>query len=233
MNEAEFDKFADEYATLHAAGIAVSGEGPEYFSEYKLIDIAREYERASNIANTPVNILDFGAGIGGSIPYVHKHFSTPKLTCLDLSKRSLEIAERKFSSLANYVHFDGSHIPFPTEHFDIAYAMCVFHHIDHAEHIFLLQELRRVIRPGGSLFIFEHNPYNPLTVRIVNNCPFDENARLISGANMKRQLLNAGFSSINVRYRVFFPHFLRALRPIEAAFSWLPMGGQYYAQARK
>lgn len=233
MSEAEFDKFADEYYALHAAGLAVSGEGPEYFSEYKIRDIVREYEQHFRQVNSSVKILDFGAGIGGSVPYVRKHFSSAQLTCLDLSQRSLEVAEKRFPSLAQYVHFDGTRIPFPADHFDIAYAMCVFHHIDHAEHIPLLRELRRVIRPGGSLFVFEHNPYNPLTVRVVNSCPFDENAKLIRGADMKQQLLAAGFKSAKIRYRIFFPHLLRALRPLEMALAWLPMGGQYYALALK
>ena len=233
MKKAEFDKFADEYAALHTAGITISGEGPEYFAEYKIMDIAYEYGRHSHLVNSPVRILDFGSGIGGSIPHVHKHFSSAHLTCLDLSQRSLEIAEKRFPSLAQYVHFDGVHIPFPSDCFDIGYAMCVFHHIDHTEHVSLFKELHRVIRPGGFLFVFEHNPYNPLTVHVVNNCVFDENARLIRGADMKRQLLAASFASVKIRYRVFFPHFLKALRPLEKVLTWLPLGGQYYALSSK
>lgn len=234
MDEAEFDKFADEYYVMHAASITASGEGPEYFAEYKIKDIAREYGPSSNATNTTaLRILDFGAGNGGSVPYVHKHFPSAQLTCLDVSQRSLEIAEKRFPSLAHYVHFDGTHIPFSDNHFDIAYAACVFHHIDHAEHVSLLGELHRVIRPGGYLFVFEHNPYNPLTVRVVNNCKFDENARLIRGYEMKQRLMAAGFAGASTNYRVFFPHALRVLRPLERAMAWLPLGGQYYSLARK
>ena len=233
MSEAEFDKFADSYYASHAAGIAISGEGPEYFSEYKIEDIARNHRRHSPTRSMSVKILDFGAGIGNSVPYVHKHITGAQLTCLDFSQRSLQVAEKRFPKQAKYVHFDGARIPFPADHFDIAYAMCVFHHIDHADHFALLQELLRVIRPGGSLFVFEHNPYNPVTVRIVNTCPFDENANLIRGSEMKQRLLNAGFASAKNRYRVFFPHFLRWLRPLEGALAWLPLGGQYYAHAIK
>ena len=233
MSEAEFDKFADGYYASHAAGIAISGEGPEYFSEYKIEDIARNHRRHSPTRRMSVKILDFGAGIGNSVPYVHKHITGAQLTCLDFSQRSLQVAEKRFPEQAKYVHFDGARIPFPADHFDIAYAMCVFHHIDHADHFVLLQELLRVIRPGGSLFVFEHNPYNPVTVRIVNTCPFDENANLIRGSEMKRRLLNAGFASVKIRYRVFFPHFLRWLRPLERALAWLPLGGQYYAYSVK
>jgi len=233
MNEAEFDKFADEYAALHADSIAASGEGPEYFAEYKIKDIIREYKKGSISDVSCIKILDFGSGIGGSVPYVRKHIPDAQLTCLDISQRSLTIAEKRFPSLAQFVHFDGSTIPFPSDHFDIAYAMCVFHHIEHEVHISLLHELHRVLRPGGSLFIFEHNPNNPLTVRVVNSCVFDENAKLIRGSDMARQTLAVGFKQSKVRYRVFFPHFLRALRPLESVLTWLPLGGQYYAQAVK
>jgi SAM-dependent methyltransferase len=233
MNEAEFDKFADEYYASLVAGIAISGESPEYFSEYKIADIARECRPQVLAQDDGVEVLDFGAGIGNSVPFVRRHFANARLTCLDLSQRSLEVAEKRFPGQAQYVSFDGARIPFPADHFDIAYAMCVFHHIDHADHVTLLQELNRVIKPGGSLFIFEHNPFNPLTVRVVNTCPFDENAHLIRGAEMKRRMLRAGFASARTRYRVFFPHFLRGLRPLESALTWLPLGGQYFARAIK
>lgn len=233
MNEAEFDKFADEYHAALTAGIALSGESPEYFSEYKIADIARECRPQARSQDGSVRLLDFGAGIGNSVPYVSRHFAAARLTCLDLSQRSLEVAEKRFPGQARYVRFDGAHIPFPADHFDIAYAMCVFHHIDHADHGAVLEELRRVVKPGGSLFIFEHNPFNPLTVRVVNTCPFDENAHLIRGPQMRQRLLAAGFSSAKNRYRVFFPHLLRWLRPMESALAWLPLGGQYYAHAIK
>ena len=233
MNEAEFDKFADEYHVSLVAGLAISGESPEYFSEYKIADIARECPQQALAQDGSVRILDFGAGIGNSVPYVRKHFASANLTCLDLSQRSLEVAEKRFAKLASYVRFDGASIPFPAEEFAIAYAMCVFHHIDHNDHVSLLRELHRVVKPGGSLFIFEHNPFNPLTVRVVNNCPFDENAHLIHAAEMKRRLLAAGFATTKVRYRVFLPHFLRWLRPLEGVLTWLPLGGQYYVHAIK
>ena len=233
MDEAEFDKFADEYEALHKASITVSGEDPEYFAEYKIRDIAREYGQQSVPVSEPLRVLDFGSGNGQSVPHVRTHLPQAQLTCVDVSRRSLALAEKRFPSLAQYVYFDGAHIPFPEGHFDIAYAACVFHHIDDAEHVPLLRELRRVIRQGGSLFVFEHNPLNPLTVQVVNSCPFDENARLIRGSVMKWRLEAAGFDQPKIRYRIFFPHALRVMRLLEPAIMWLPLGAQYYALARK
>ena len=40
MNRAEFDPFADEYQAMHRSNISASGEGPEYFAEYKMRDLA-------------------------------------------------------------------------------------------------------------------------------------------------------------------------------------------------
>ena len=41
LDEAEFDKFADEYRAIHAHNIRLSGEAPEFFAEYKVRDLAR------------------------------------------------------------------------------------------------------------------------------------------------------------------------------------------------
>ena len=110
--------------------------------------------------------------------------------------------------------------------FDVAFSACVFHHIPHEEHAHWLEELRRVVRPGGMVAIFEHNPLNPLTVRAVNTCPFDANARLIRARALKRSLRLAGWRRPALRYHVFFPRRLAALRPLEPLLTWLPLGAQ-------
>jgi SAM-dependent methyltransferase len=233
MDSAEFDKFADEYRSLHASNIAISGEGPDFFAEYKIKDIVAEYlAHAGGGAHAP-KVLDFGAGVGTSVPFVRKHMPHATLTCLDVSAKSLEVGQRRFPGQADFMHFDGTRIPFNDDSFDIVFAACVFHHIDHDEHISLFAEIRRVLRSGGMAFVFEHNPYNPLTVRAVNTCPFDENARLIRPAGMRNRLFAAGFGSARIRFRIFFPGILQALRPLERWLTWMPLGAQYYALAVK
>jgi hypothetical protein len=75
--------------------------------------------------------------------------------------------------------------------------------------------------------IFEHNPMNPLTVRAVNSCEFDENAVLIQPWTLRRRLRQAGFVQTRLRYRIFFPHAARSLRGLERALRWCPGGAQY------
>ena len=229
MDEAEFDKFAAEYRDLHAANIRLSGENPEYFAEYKIKDIAAELARAN--ARLDARVLDFGAGVGYSVPFFRRHLPAARITCLDVSKRSLAIGAAKHQDEAEFRHFDGTTIPYDDASFDTALASCVFHHVAPGEHIGLLRELRRVLKPGGQLFVFEHNPLNPLTRRAVSTCEFDENAVLIMAPTMRKRLLAAGFGTARIRYRIFFPAFLSHLRVLERHLTWLPLGAQYYVCA--
>ncbi len=233
MDEAEFDKFAAEYRSIHAANLKITGEQPEYFAEYKVIDVAAELGRARRkIASNPA-ILDFGAGVGYSIPFFERHLPAARVTCLDVSKKSLDIGAAHYAPRADFTHFDGSSIPYGDGRFDIAFASCVFHHIPHDLHLSLLTEIRRVLKPNGLLFIFEHNPLNPLTLRAVKACPFDENAHLIHARVMLERIVRAGFEGARIKYRIFFPRLLRSLRSLEARLTWLPLGAQYFVIARK
>ncbi|HEY0294148.1 MAG TPA: class I SAM-dependent methyltransferase [Bordetella sp.] len=231
MNKAEFDSFADEYRAMHAKNIAASGEGPDYFAEYKIKDIAQELIRRPEKQSE--RILDFGAGVGNSIPWIKKYLADSELTCADVSARSLGVAAERFPGAAKFTSFDGEHLPFPSGYFDLAYAMCVFHHIDHEMHVPLMEEISRTLSPGGVFVIFEHNPLNPLTVRAVNTCEFDVNARLITAWKMKRACLLAGFRKVEVRYRIFFPRMFAGLRGLEKYMTRLPLGAQYSVWAEK
>jgi SAM-dependent methyltransferase len=231
MNEAEFDKFAAEYRDLHAANIRISGEDPEYFAEYKIKDIAFELAQAGRALDG--RVLDFGAGVGYSVPFFRRHLPGAAITCLDVSKRSLAIGAAQHGADAEFRHFDGTTIPYEADTFDATLASCVFHHIPHAEHVRLLTEIRRVLKPGGMLFVFEHNPLNPLTRHAVNTCAFDENAVLIRAGALRARILAAGFGGARIRYRIFFPAPLRALRGLERRLTWLPLGAQYYVCAAK
>jgi len=231
MDRAEFDQFAREYRQLHQQNIRHFRESPEYFAEYKIVDTAAVARR--RLGERELDLLDFGTGVGNAVPYLAEHLPRARLTCLDISEESVAIARERFPGMAQYCTFDGGQLPFPDASFDLLYTACVFHHIPHAEHPALLREFHRVLRPGGALVIFEHNPYNPLTQRAVSTCPFDENAQLIRPGAMTEQIADAGFAGVERKYRIFFPGFVRWLRCLEPYLAWLPLGGQYYVAATR
>ena len=230
MNAAEFDQFADEYYAMHRANIAITGEEPAFFAEYKIRELAGFAERRSVPAH---RVVDFGSGIGNSIPFFGRYFPQAELTCADVSQRSLDVAEARFAGVARSALIDGSAIPGGDDMFDVAFSACVFHHIPHEEHVGWLRELRRVVRPGGMLSIFEHNPLNPLTLRAVNTCPFDANAHLIRAGQLVNRFRAAGWERPVVQYHLFFPRALARLRGFEQSLGWLPLGAQYSVTATK
>lgn len=232
LPESEFDRFAAEYRDQLAANISASGESPEFFAEYKIADIAALLKERG-LLNPGMKVLDFGAGIGNSIPYFRKHLPGSSITCLDVSRKSLELGRSLHGDTADFVHFDGDDLPFPDGGFDVVLCACVLHHIDHVQHQAVLSRLRRMLSSRGLLFVFEHNPLNPLTVRAVNTCPFDENAVLVRPGRIRATLANAGFSKTTLRYRIFFPHALRKLRRLERYLRWCPFGAQYAVIAER
>ena len=231
MAEAEFDSVAAQYDAQHRANIAITGEEPAFFAEYKIAalrGIAQAYGAEVR------RILDFGSGIGNSIPFFRQYFPEARLLCTDNSATSLAMSRERFpGGREDYALVEGNAVPaVPDGQADLCFSACVFHHIPHEEHVHWLGELRRATRPGGIISIFEHNPMNPLTVRAVNTCPFDANARLIFAGQMRRRLRDAGWKDVSLRYHVFFPRPLAALRPMEPWLSAIPFGAQYSASAR-
>lgn len=230
MQQSEFDKFADEYLAMHQSNVAITGEDPEYFARYKIDELKRLY--ASRRRPEPKRILDFGCGIGGSVPHLRAAFPDAEITALDVSERSLEIARQRFPTAATYVLDDGQEIDLPDASFDLIFSACVFHHIEADEHARILRRLRRLVSPQGALAIFEHNPLNPVTRYIVATCPFDENAVLIRSERFARAQRDAGFDRVEVAFTGFFPGALRKLRPLEPLLRGIPLGAQYYTFAQ-
>lgn len=229
MEESEFDRFADEYRKLHANVITASGEAPEFFAEYKIADLVNH---AANRSVTVERILDFGCGVGTSSPYFLDYFPGAEIAGIDVSGKSLEIARSRYGKNVRYSLLDKV-IDYPDNSFDMAFAACVFHHIPWEEHIHWLSEIHRVLKPGGFVAVFEHNPWNPLTVHAVNTCEFDENARLMNPYHLRGILNQIRYRKIRHNYRIFFPRKLASLRSMEKYLNWLPLGAQYSVTAQK
>jgi SAM-dependent methyltransferase len=224
MAKVEFDGYADTYYEEHKKNVKITGEAPEYFAEYKIADLAHYLSEARAPCG---RITDFGSGIGYSIPYFRSYFPGAALSCVDVSAQSQQLAQDRFPGKETYLLIEGEMIPIEDASQDIVFSACVFHHIPRQEHRLWLKELLRITRPGGVLAIYEHNPLNPLTVRAINTCSLDRNARLIKSWNLRRACLDAGWSSARIAYRLFFPRSLAYFRPLERRLGWLCIGAQY------
>lgn len=229
MMGAEFDSYAGDYDAQHRQSIALSGETPEYFANYK----ARELARLARVWGfEKPKLLDFGSGIGNSIPALRRHLPLSQVTSADVSAESLQAARDRYGDCEAQLLITTGTLPAEDGSFDLTFVACVFHHIPHEEHHAWLGEVRRVTRKGGRIVIFEHNPVNPLTRHAVRNCQFDENAHLITAGQMRAQLAQSGWSDVQTDYHVFFPAALSGLRRLEPRLRWCGIGAQYACHAR-
>jgi SAM-dependent methyltransferase len=225
-----FDRFAKEYRDIHNENIKITGADSEYFAQYK-VEIVAEYI----FANEKVKLLDFGCGDGISLQLFHRMLPNAVLAGIDVSEDSIAEAAARNIPGAELKPFDGFTIPFADATFDIVFVANVFHHIDHKNHPSTVAEILRVLKPGGKLFIFEHNPYNPVTRQIVKDCIFDEDAVLLPPPYTKQLLKTTGFIKANNHFTLFFPRkkLFKPFLSLEKWLRWLPIGGQYYALAEK
>ena len=129
---------------------------------------------------------------------------------------------------------DGARTPFADGQFDVVTISAVLHHVPVAERPAVYAELGRVLKPGGRLYVFEHNPRNPLVRYVIARTPIDENAILLDATRgAARTARMSARYDLDTDYLMFMPPGLAVLRPVDRALAWLPLGAQYVVVARK
>jgi len=220
---AEFDRFAADYRRIHSDNVRISGVESDYFCRHKIEQIQKTEPHGD------ISLLDFGCGDGAlAAPFV-THFPQGRYTGIDVSGRSIAVACQRNLKDCRYFHDNGNGFSLEAAQFDVAVAANVFHHIPHRDHRRHLERIARWLKPGGRVYIFEHNPFNPATRWIVATCVFDEQAVLVRPEAMKKTLAAAGFRTIDLRYLLFFPRIgpLQRLLTLEDRMAKLPLGAQY------
>jgi SAM-dependent methyltransferase len=101
-------------------------------------------------------ILDFGCGSGRTLRWLPKFAPDAKLYGTDIDATAIEW-------LANHTDFarvssnpQRGALAYPDNTFDLVYAISVFTHMDETHQFFWLEELRRVMQPGGILLASLH-----------------------------------------------------------------------------
>lgn len=231
MNQ-EFDMFAHEYREIHTENVMdISGVSSDYFTEYKVRELLQILPQ-----NTNLKFLDLGCGDGNTAKYMRQCFSSVEYYGIDVSTKSISVAVHRQLNDCHFEVYDGDTIPYEDNTFDVVFMACVMHHIPVKCRQQILFEARRVLKQNGLLIIFEHNPYNPVTRKLVSDCPFDKNAVLLSVKCLKKWLKNVGFNKKkNIRYTIFFPRkgLFKKLLFLERSLYWCFLGGQYYCVVRK
>jgi len=224
MKQVEFDKFAHDFRKIHNHNLRKTGYSSAFFAERKIREIARHVQNPKQ----SLTILDLGCGDGLCTAFLREYFPNSELQGLDVSEQSIQVAVRRDITGAKFTTYDGSQIPFKDGSFNIIMLAGVLHHVVEVQkQIHIIKECQRVLKREGMFFIFEHNPLNPITRRIVDDCPFDKNAKLINHIRMNKLIHLSGFKT-SCRFIIFLPAFLKKVAFLENLMWWLPVGGQYY-----
>jgi ubiquinone/menaquinone biosynthesis C-methylase UbiE len=225
-----FDEFAENYRQVHTESIqTISGTDSFYFAEYKVKEML-QFEK-----NSECSVLDFGCGDGLTEFFFQKWFSKFRITGIDVSAKSIEEAQKKKLENSVFQVLTTGPLPFADDSFDIVFIAGVLHHIDETMHQTILHEIYRVTKPDGRIYLFEHNPFNPVTKYLVRTCEFDKGVKLLHSKKTQSLLKKSGFQIQNLLYTIFFPRnkFFKLFIPLEKYMKGLPLGGQYYFRATK
>jgi len=225
----EFDTYKTSYRDAVNASLSFSGLDVDFFTRVKadyLLDLlgTRFGDPAA------LNLIDIGCGVGNYHKLLKPHLAS--LTGVDVAAECVAQAAAENPDV-RYDSYDGGRLPYADSSFDAAFTICVMHHVPPADWANFVAEAMRVLKPGGMFAVFEHNPLNPLTMRVVNRCPFDRDAVLLRSGKTVDLMRAAGFAEVTPRFILSLPAANGLLRKADRLFSRLPFGAQYYVTGIK
>lgn len=224
-----FDEHARNYSEEIDKTLVKYGAKHDFFTEHKAWLIARLLgDRGRD--SLRMDLLDVGCGIGAIHPYIEADFRS--ITGVDTSSESIDVARSMNPGHAYHV-YNGERLPFESQSFDLTMAICVFHHIPTAQWATVAGEMMRILRSGGLALVIEHNPFNPVTQRIVRTCELDKDAVLLRPGATRDLFRKADARAITTRTVLSVPPVSPWLRSMDMMCGRLPLGAQYFMIAEK
>ncbi len=227
--QVSFDDYVETYKSKIDDSIGFIGQEVDFFIEIKAELLLRLAQKSfGQLVN--IKALDIGCGVGLVDKFLKVRIKN--LCGVDIEEGVVEKAKLNNPEV-NYMIYDGARLPFEDNTFDLCFAINVMHHVPPAMWENFAIEMQRVLKAGGIAAVFEHNPFNPLTRKVVRDCEFDRDAVLLNHGKIKSLFKTANLKVFDDAYIVFFPFQAKLFRSIESALGWLPLGAQHYVTGRK
>lgn len=179
-------------------------------------------ERAELIAMAQGEVLELGSGTGANFPFYSDQLvrlwalepETPVMALAEQARLGLPAVQ---SEKINLLCADGHHLPFADDSLDSVICCLVLCTVPDPDK--MMREVRRVLKPGGQLLVFEHvaaneqserlqrwqNRLNPIWRTLACGCELNRDTR--------RTIEKAGFQFETIRDERH-PEFPRIVSPI-------------------
>ncbi len=157
--------------------------------------ILRELGDAGN-----ARILDIGCGTGKLAHRMITHHRDARVFGIDLCESMIRSAQHHVVSEPR-IHLsvaDSEHLPFEDATFDYLTCSNSFHH--YPNQAAAVKEMRRVLKPGGRLFItdgYRDNLYGYLIYDVIVTAMEGGKVRHLSAAEFREMFADAGFKDIS------------------------------------
>ena len=216
-----------------------------YRSELSGYEVAREKAISHFVTSVisipgPKQVLDYGAGRGLHVPLWRSLFPAAELFLCDVSSVARQnCIETNNISDDNYRLIRQNRADFPADSFDLILSVEVMEHVEDLSAY--IADVFYLLRPGG-MFIFTTPCANPFSIEHVYALLTDKidptiegyrrwrwedptHLRRMTSSEMRSQLLSAGFSRIEFRFRSQLFSFLCTYLPPRNRFkrvrNWL------------
>ena len=189
-----YDDVADEYDHVFS---------PHVLNHYldKRLGVVREILPGGRV-------LDVGCGTGALAAHVAS--DGYNVVGVDASPGMLRQARQR--GLAGVYAAFATALPFPDGAFSLAYTVATLHHLETPERVAAtIAEMARVVRSGGHVLLWDHNPLNPYWPIIMSRVPQDSgDERLVSLGEILADVQVAGLHVVAARRLGLVPDFTPA-----------------------
>ena len=176
----------------------------DYKAKVKSHDLDHRYiEKFLSLFSSKQKILDIGAGTGAISNEMQDNHQLD-VTAIDLSREMVDLAKKNYPDL-KIIRMDLRRLEFPDNSFDGAFANYSLIHVAEADIPPTLNEIARVLKSGGYLYLALQEPITPMDkdgyYPVVYKKEVKMFINLFTKNDMRGYLQNAGFTVVNINRR--------------------------------
>lgn len=193
------------------------------FSETEQNRLRQQAEFAEQTIYQDINfsgakeVLEVGSGVGAQSEILLRRFPKIKLQGIDLNDKQLASAEKYLKTIPyakgryTYTKMNAENMDFESNSFDGGFLCWVLEHVPNPANV--LGEIRRVLRPGSTLYVTEVlnssfflDPYSPNVWKYwmaFNDYQYENAGDPFVGAKLGNLLMSLGFKDIETKVKTW------------------------------